>query len=207
MAFVPVDNVCQVTMTWSTSATFVGQNTIYFLRNELAAWNEATMGDLLAELQFAFENIVTKPWSNNINISGWAARDLSTQFGASAVLAGTSDTFGDESTALLPANATIAISFGTGFVGRSFRGRVYQCGLCEGQVTNNSLLTTPAGLMITAWQGAIEEAEPTAGATHVVVSRQLNNVPLNVGMATPVTSYTLRDTRIDTQRRRLKHYA
>jgi hypothetical protein len=133
-------------------------------------------------------------------------RDLTVEAGAVYDYTFLTAEAGSESTALLPANATIAVKFSTGLAGRSFRGRVYHPALCEGQVTLNALVAGQGSAILTFWESLLTDIASNTLSSHVVVSRIADGTPRTEGVATPVISYTLTDVKIDTQRRRLKHY-
>jgi hypothetical protein len=117
--------------------------------------------------------------------------------------------FGDLNDAPLPNNVTLTVSFRTANRGRSFRGRNYVVGLGETQVAGN----TVAPSVITAFDGIYSQllASPVAAiATWVVVSRfsgvdpvTKEPIPRVTGIATPITSVTVVDNVVDSQRRRL----
>lgn len=103
----------------------------------------------------------------------------------------------------LPNNVTHAISFRTGFSGRSRRGRNFIIGLVETDVTRNQV----AAGVVTLWTAAYRELLPGAGniptAIWVVYSQYSNKVLRTTGLATPVNNVVFTNDVVDSQRRRL----
>jgi len=104
----------------------------------------------------------------------------------------------DEAT---PNNVAIVASLSTVKTGRSFRGRSYHAGLNDASVTENSISTAKAALIVTAY-GSLITSLAVQNAELVVASFQSLGVPRAIGVATPVDSISV-NTRVDTQRRRL----
>lgn len=105
------------------------------------------------------------------------------------------------SSAALPNHVTVAVRWGTGLRGRSYRGRTYHIGLTEADVAGNTLDATTTSQLITAY-AALRDGISSLDAELVVVSRQHNNVPLTTGVATEIVSVSI-DRTVDSQRRRL----
>lgn len=103
----------------------------------------------------------------------------------------------------LPSNVAVSVKLGTGFAGRSRRGRVYHFGMSEAAVTGNYLETAYAADVDDCYDALIVAGVASAQWEWVVVSKQQDGGPLVEGQATTISSATLVDTRIDTQRRRL----
>lgn len=101
----------------------------------------------------------------------------------------------------LPSNVAAVTTFYTGYTGRSFRGRVYNAGLTDAQVTTNTLGTTYVLNMLTAW-AELNDALSAIDVTHVVASFQHDNAPRAEGVATPIIEYGMNNV-VDTQRRRI----
>jgi len=70
-------------------------------------------------------------------------------------------------------------------------------------VSGDFVNPTTAQNILAAVRALIEDVPQSLNAQLVVVSRYSNGVPRSVGIATPVTSAILVDSRVDTQRRRL----
>lgn len=201
MAFVPVENVAQVNLQYAAPNGQTVENIIYFLRS--IAWTATALADLLEAVETAWEVNIRPQQSNQVALKNLVARDLTEEFGLQEERAIVPNLAGDQATAALPQNVSLAIKFTTPFVGRSFRGRIYQIGLYEAGVTGDFVGTSPAASMLLGWLDFAEDVEAAEDIVHVVVSRVSGGVQRTAGVATPVTGYGLTDTRVDTQRRRL----
>jgi hypothetical protein len=104
----------------------------------------------------------------------------------------------------LPSNVTLAISFRTGFRGRSFRGRAYAVGLTEGQVTGDSVSDAVATAYREHWEAFIASVQTDfPGASLAIVSRCQDGAWLTTATVTPVET-VLVDPTVDSMRKRLK---
>lgn len=122
-------------------------------------------------------------------------------------LVGTNNTSGGAggaSVAPLPFNCTVATKFGTGLTGRSARGRAFFIGLNAPQLaaSDNFISSAMQTVLLAMWTALPSYSFP-ADWEHVVVSRFHNGVKRTTGIFFPVTSYTLTDLRVDSQRNRL----
>jgi len=105
-----------------------------------------------------------------------------------------------------PNNCTMAVSFRTGLAGRSNRGRNYVPCLTNSEVTGNvidgafiaNVIAAYAQLVFPANVGVIP-----GGWEWVVLSRFSGGVERTVGVFTEITSVTVADNIVDSQRRRL----
>lgn len=102
-----------------------------------------------------------------------------------------------------PNNVSLAISFRTGFAGRSFRGRNYIIGLVEGDVTNNQV----GAAVLNAWQTAYQQLLPAGGYLNFgvwsVYSQFTNGDLRPTGVATSIIAAVFTNDIVDSQRRRL----
>jgi len=104
----------------------------------------------------------------------------------------------------LPVNVTFAIKFGTGTTGRSRRGRAYVWGIpTDALGSDENTMDTGRAEQYRAAYAALNDYTLTYGWFHAVVSRQVNNTIREEGIGFGVTSYSLTDLVIDTQRRRI----
>lgn len=104
----------------------------------------------------------------------------------------------------MPANVAICATLRTPRVGRSYRGRMYLASPTETQVDGNFL--EPVSLAL--WNGAVEGLfatfnDSSSNFDMVVLSRQNQLVVRPVALAERITSISLRNGRVDSQRRRL----
>lgn len=102
----------------------------------------------------------------------------------------------------LPNQNTVAVKAGTGFGGRSARGRVFHIGLSGTQVTGNLLSTAETTALISTYN-ALMTSMTTAGFPIHVLSYYHNLAPRTAAVQYPITGYTMVDSIVDSQRRRM----
>lgn len=101
-----------------------------------------------------------------------------------------------------PNNVTACVTFRTGLVGRSFRGRNYVPGMTTDSILNNTFDTGWVAAIIQAYNDVFTGMLATDD-TAVVVSRWENGLPRLTGIVTAISTATVRDDTADSQRRRL----
>lgn len=109
---------------------------------------------------------------------------------------------GGSASAAMPNGTSIAIKWGTGLTGRSFRGRTFHIGLGEAEITANTLQSTFASNLLAAYNALLTGFEETA-YTLVVASRYTNNAPRVTGVTTPILTAALADLTLDRQWKRM----
>lgn len=109
---------------------------------------------------------------------------------------------GARSSASLPNSVTLAVSLRTAQRGRSHRGRSYVLGLCEDQIALNQVDPATVTLYLVAYE-QLRQDLITAGHELVVTSFYTAGAPRASGLSTDVTSISIVDDVVDTQRRRL----
>lgn len=199
MAFQPVIGTAEVDIRGTLNGQLV-ENTIFLHVGD--AWT--------AELLASAASIVRDWWFANIMPALPTAyvfrevfvKDLTTAAGLEA-----SDSIGfgiqgTDSRAVLPGNATLAVSFRTGLAGRSFRGRNFVPGMTVGDVEGNTVTTGFAGEMSGGYE-ALLTALVDSDFTWVVVSRVTEGAIRATGLTTPVIAVAITDLLVDSMRRRL----
>lgn len=101
----------------------------------------------------------------------------------------------------MPNEVALCMSLRTGLAGQSERGRAYVPGIPVASVTQNLVSGTFASNMLAAWNELIIAA-PAAGVTWAVLSRETAGAPRANGVLFEITSVTLVDLYVDSQRRR-----
>lgn len=204
MAFQPVPNTAECVLEYAQSAdgVVIGRNVLHFTHEDPGVWDATTIQGLAeGALEFWLEDI--KPvTSSGVALSRIAAKNLEIEAGEvydigmaeSGALAG----------AALPANVTLAIGKKTGAAGPGRRGRIFHMGLTEAQVTNSRLVAGVGADIISAWADFFANMS-AAGFIHVLVSRYLDGVERVSGASFIVTDLSLFDSRVDTQKRRLRN--
>lgn len=110
---------------------------------------------------------------------------------------------GGDSGSPLPGNAAVVCTFRTGFTGRSSRGRAYVGGLGESILTAANTFSTTFGNFVVAAFTAIKTNAGLAGWEFVVLSRHSAGVLRPTATFLSITSISMRNHDIDSQRGRL----
>lgn len=199
MPFVRIPNTVSVELVFAWDTQIVenvfhniyegslNQGTLEAIHDIYELWYETALADIQSQV-VGLNKIVVK--DQNVQ------NGLGIEFGPGEVFAGTI-----ASTPSLPNNVTLALKWGTGFTGRSYRGRTYHIGLVEGLVTLNNVPADSLAQIISTYD-ELRQACDSAGYPLVVVSKFANNAPRALAITTPVTTVTS-DGVIDSQRRRL----
>lgn len=199
MPYVPVPNVCQADLfqLWD------GQQVENVLHFQPAATLTPLMYTELATFLGSWWNSSMKAWMpTTIQLSSIKITDMTTQFSPVVNYSGGMPIVGTNVSPSLPNNCACVVTKRTLLRGRSFRGRIYVPGMIEGQVTNSQVSPGYISNFLVAY-GVIRAFATTSTTWEmVVVSRKQGGVPLVVGEAHAVTSFTCEGV-IDSQRRRL----
>jgi len=202
MAFQPAPGVALATLRFENNTTgdFIGVNTLYFEKDDETQYVFADLEPLADQLASWWASNMDPITSANCRLNTITVRGLANQ--VDVQFTGVYNNPGAQSGDLLPYNATIAISFGTGLTGRTQRGRNYICGMVESQQAS-SIVTTPyAEALLAAYEELPVEVE-VVEQHHVVLSRWLNGNKRTNGVAFPVAQYRLVDQVMDSMRKRL----
>lgn len=196
MASVVVDNTTQVRLIWQYNGTDVAVNVLHGINKDpLKPVDQAFTDGLKTAIAGAFNASTIKGQIS----AGWAlnrigVRDLDQanfpEYVGSGITA-----VGGNSNELLPLHTCMCVTLRTGKAGTSYRGRTYVSGFTEG----GSVAGVASGTVVSSaqdWVTRLQAAFDTGGLTLAVASRKL-------GKSEAVTSIQARDTRWDTQRRRI----
>ena len=134
-------------------------------------------------------------------VNNVAARDLTTEdsFDISSVI----DEPGTGSGDCLPAQVSVCITKRTSLSGRSRRGRMYLYGVRSDLTSDTRHLTSGGLASYNLVANSLTASFVSTEWTPVVLSRVSAGVPRVTALITPITFMECRDTRLDTQRRRL----
>lgn len=210
MAFIPVPNCAQITMSYEIADSDIAEN-VFAVQNT-GSWTPTSLGTVAAVFNTWNDTAVGghSPYearSTETTLTQVEARDLTTQTGPVVIVpypgshgAGTDDS------GQVPAGITKAFTARSGLAGRSQRGRTFVVGFAEDSLNSgdrNLVATTTANDYV-AWFNALIAAVHSANAawTLVVVSRFHNNAPRSTGVTTPISSYGYANLFVDYQRRR-----
>lgn len=197
--FVPAQYVCKVDMCFTQGGQKV-MNVFNYLHLG-GAPTEVSMTVLAGLMKTWWDTYMKAQVPNNVSLRLIRVTDLTEQhapgieYSLGLPIVGTNAT-----THQLPNSTTFAIKWGTGYRGRSFRGRTYHVGLYADVCSDaNTLGAAYIATMTTAYSQLIDLDE---NHTFVVVSRKQAGVWLTSADCTPITALTI-DATIDSQRRRL----
>lgn len=98
-------------------------------------------------------------------------------------------------------NAAGVVSWRTGNIGRSFRGRTYFGGLAAGELTNAQFLAAGTVTALSVWGTTLIDAMGAIGCKLAVLSRFAAGVLRVTGLLTEIISVVV-DSKVDSQRRR-----
>lgn len=200
MAYVPVADTVMLELFQRLHGQRI-ENTLYFFNNGGFGFTE--MSDLWNQVLIWWTEQLSPVLSQDISLFGGKATDLSTSTGIAVdFTAPTPNPDGGVSNPALPGSVAICVSLRTLGRGRSSRGRNYVGGLPETSVGGNTMDLTVLSAIQTAYNGLL--SLPFADDWNlVVVSRISGGVDRVAGLAQPVSSCSIRDPYVDSQRRRL----
>jgi|SRR5215216_734485 len=199
MAFIPASAVARASIEGIQDNQQI-INTLYFLKLSPPI-NIFAIADLAIALDLWFSGAILPTLSESYFYSQVICRDLTSEFavtGSSNVNQGT----GGNPSEPAPNNVAGCISFRTGFVGRSFRGRNYVPGIPNDMLNKNTLDSDFTDAIVSGYTDLITAAN-AAGWVWVVCSFQANGAPRAAGLPTAVSSAMFVDQTVDSQRRRL----
>lgn len=198
MAFIPVPGTVQATLVFALPEARIATVNPHFSVGGVPS--PMDMEELAIWLEAQWRNDGSQYFSDAMGLTAIDVRDLSNQQAPVVNRIVTPFAPGQVPSPCLPANVAFVTTLRTGFRGRSARGRLFWAGLAESAVTGNTVATLVAQ-GIARWVG--EWMTPPFPWDFVVVSRYSNGNPRVTGQTLPVTSVEARNSRVDTQRRRL----
>lgn len=200
MPFVPAADVAQVELVQLLDGQVI-ENTLYFQSS--ADLDIALMGDLANALLGWWEDAIAPGVSESLSLTGITVTDLSTQTSPGIFVPAVPAITGDGTSPALPNNVALCVSFRTAFRGRSARGRNYVAGLQENQTTLSHIDAGVADFFTDAYSQLIGPGAFVGGLQWGVLSRFVNGNERATGLFRPITSVTVVDNTLDSQRRRL----
>ena len=141
--------------------------------------------------------------SNQVSLIRLSARSLETETAPNYERVLSPAVPGTINSPAVPNNVTLSVKLGTGYTGRSSRGRFYFIGLSELASVGNFVQASEIPLIVNAWDDLREEIALSTEFFWAVLSRQTDGVERPTGLTRIITQISCVDNRIDTQRRRL----
>jgi hypothetical protein len=179
---------------------------ILHYRTGAANWTAAELASVVNQIKTNWKDGASGlklSQSNDVAITRFTARDLSVANGLEVISNVIDDTGATNEVAMGNSECAV-VTLGTGFSGRSFRGRAFIGGLNKSSAPPgdpNHLTAAVAASLAARCEYTFSNALPV-GVEHVVLSRQANLAVRPFGIGTEITSYTV-NTRLDNQRRRM----
>lgn len=202
MPFVPVPNIVEVFMEHSFHEK-QGIGWVLHYENALGVWSTDTMQELFSQL-IAWWTASMKPLvTADVTLYRVRGRVLTTATSGIDERVLTSPQTGTRAGQAMPNNVAFSLKKNTGLAGRSNRGRIYQFGFAEADVSGNFMTTALANSYVTAWNEALLFTGELTTYGMVVASKYSGNAPRPTGVATDVLYISYSDTRVDTRRDRL----
>ena len=198
MPFVPIPNTAMVELRMTQGEQLI-ENTFHVEKEGVLTVSDLeNIGDAFVAWFDAHRNLVI----GTVTLREVAIRDLTTASSIGIIYGSGLPLAGLLAGSAMPNSTTIAVKWGTGLSGRSFRGRTYHIGLAESQVSNNSIENATVVGLLASYNNLLSLVS-SAGYTMVVASRVSNGSPRTTGVTTPILSASFADITVDSQRRRL----
>lgn len=198
--FIPVAKTAQVTMKYTEEGQVV-ENVYHVLGT--AEWDATSLDALTADFETWETANARLDRGDAVILIEVTAVALFTQDGP--LFVSSVSIQGSVAHTLLPNNVSIALKWGTGIRGRSFRGRTYWIGLTENMrdTADTNKLGIDAITEIKARGDALLITPFANGGKLAVVSYQHDCAWRSSGLATPIINCGFTDHVFDSQRRRL----
>lgn len=215
-AFIPVNNAAEFSLQYIQGDLSFAENVFWVQRS--AAWTEAELLTMAGAFKTWWTtgdgaNSFKGLQVNTLALNAVGYRDFTTQAGFSGIYQTGLPIQAVAVGVGAPLGCSFSLTARTGLAGKSFRGRVFFCGLVAGDFSNeplNAISGAQAANMVSALDALIT-AVPAADATcKLVVCSRFHqpggpgtpSVPRTAGLTTPITAYGYHDLFMDFQRRR-----
>lgn len=191
MAFIPVPNCIQARLIWQEDNGIVAQNVFYH-----ATTSTPTLADM-EDIGSTWGELMTESGLGPAITTNWALaqvsmRSMTEEEGLQMTYNGGMPISGTSTEGQLPDQVAYTVTWSTGLVGRSARGRTYGLGLPISAVVNRNQLASGArGVYQTAWNIILESFQ-TEGHALQVVSFQEGGVPRTEGRKLPILAANVR---------------
>jgi hypothetical protein len=200
MAFIPVLNCVQGRLQYQNNTSVVAENVMYFATSSAPTETDLTdLGDLFHTWVL---DSLAPVLSTNWSVVGVILRAMNEEEGLEINFTDGFPIAGGASGPAAPLQAAYTITWSTGLVGRSARGRTYGLGIVNGSIVNGNRLSDAAQAAYQLRWEALRADFATAGHALQVVSFVDAGVPRTEGRKLPALATNVRFP-LATQRRRL----
>ena len=200
MAFIPVNNCVQARLQWQSNGGTIAENIFY------AATSSAPTPADLSAVGDLFGTWLEESWRIGHNAFwkaiGVSLRAMNEEEGLAVNFTDGFPYVGTLTSVPEPNQVCYTVTWSSGLVGRSARGRSYGVGLSAGQTENGNRLNDASQLDLQVRWGNLLTVFSTGGHALQIVSFVEAGVPRTAGRMLPILSSNVRFP-LATQRRRL----
>lgn len=200
MAFAPAPGVAEFACKY-TSYGNEQLNVHHVMHTDGSAWTAAQLQAMCTVIANWDNSTLAATRVTDFTLIQVLGKDLSTQNGAEFPFGALSA--GTNGGGALPENVTIAIKKVSGLSGRGFRGRVYHIGVPRTQVSQDSVSSGFQATLVNAYNALITAVNAVTNCQYCILRSRHNGVALNPRVGLAITSFTVTDGYVDSQRRRL----
>lgn len=197
----PADGVTQAVLNYLWDGQKCANVLHYSTPNQAVAPDPALLASRVAGQWLAG---IRSQCSVTLFLSSITATDLSNDAAPGVIYTTGLPSPGTAGTPSMPNNVSTVLSLRTALRGRSFRGRIYHAGLCEGHILDNRVAAATNTALLNGYNGLKTLIGGTGEATFQlgVLSYYSQGAIRGAPLWTPVTAITT-DGIVDSQRRRL----
>jgi hypothetical protein len=202
MTFVPVANTCQVELRYSLFGEAI-ENVLYFTR--FLGVNQAQNQNIAEWVADWWEDQLRTIQRDDLTLREVYSRCLTSEDSHQYTDTRYTGYAGEYTSGNpLPGSVSFAVSFRTGFAGRSNRGRNFACALSTVQTDANQVTSTYRDAIVGIYEQFLQPSPWISSSwAWVVVSRWNNHEQREFGIATPVVTVLAVNDDLDSQRKRL----
>ena len=200
MPFIPTPLGLEITLKQHVNSKDV-VNVLHFAQAALR--DEAAMITLAdSVLALATDDLVPH-YSGSWQLTGVRVRQLNDDAGIQVEVVPGSVVTGARATDIAPNNVALVITKRSASAGRSARGRIFVTATELAASPSNLALSTWASGQLTGWTAFFADLNAAENVVHSILSLHHNGAARTEGALFPVTGISLRNLRVDSQRRRL----
>lgn len=200
MPFIPVPGVisCAIRATLydipiQTDFNFLSDNAI----------TNSVIGELIDNLMLHWQTEALPLLPNVYRLVSVYGYDAGEQEGSAADITPTGNDVGLYLGIPQPSNVSLFFNSRVGTRKRGNSGGIFWPCFVEADVTANQVSTTIIDAILLALNGMVGVGSVSPDTNLVAVSKYANNLPRPAGIARPITTWVVNDTRVDSMRRRL----
>jgi hypothetical protein len=197
--FIPVNNAARFELIYTVESQRI-ENTLWIHR-KTTAWTAANLATMAGRLVTWWTASYAPRTFDGLQFEKIVATDFTSQTTPRIEYVSGLPLLGTDANDPCPNNVTVAISLRTALRGRSYRGRVYHCGMTVAMVAGSKLAAGWNALLAACYNALLTAVNDTDH--ELVVCSQFNNHAWRgAGVVTPIIAISI-DDNLDSQRRRL----